>query len=99
MRVSAAQQAIAQTRFDALADQAARALVPAIQVSNVGGCADLSVHLDAKATPDQGAVRWRAKSRLILACHGSTRQAGIEELVKTAEVIEIAYDPSEWKSQ
>ncbi|QBG95706.1 hypothetical protein EYC55_09770 [Xanthomonas oryzae] len=101
VRVSAAQQAIAQTRFDALADQAARALVPAIQVSNVGGCADLSVHLDAKATPDQGAVEMarQIKTHLGLNCHGSTRQAGIEELVKTAEVIEIAYDPSEWKSQ
>ncbi len=101
VRVSAAQQAIAQTRFDALADQAARALVPAIQVSNVGGCADLSVHLDAKATPDQGAVEMarQIKTHLGFNCHGSTRQAGIEELVKTAEVIEIAYDPSEWKSQ
>nr|WP_233492633.1 hypothetical protein [Xanthomonas oryzae] len=101
VRVSAAQQAIAQTRFDALADQAARALVPAIQVRNFGGCADLSVHLDAKATPDQGAVEMarQSKTHLGLNCHGSTRQAGIEELVKTAEMIEIAYDPSEWKSQ
>lgn len=101
VRVSAAQQAIAQTRFDALADQAARALVPAIQVSNVGGCADLSVHLDAKATPDQGAVEMarQIKTHLGLNCYGSTRQAGIEELVKTAEVIEIAYDPSECKTQ
>ncbi|KOR40194.1 hypothetical protein ADT25_20275 [Xanthomonas oryzae] len=101
VRVSAAQQAIAQTRFDALADQAARALVPAIQVSNIGGCADLTVHLDAKATPDQGAVAMarQIKTHPGVNCHGSTSQAGIEELVKTAEVIEIAYDPSEWKSQ
>nr|WP_236494185.1 hypothetical protein [Xanthomonas phaseoli] len=101
VRVSAAQQAVAQSRFDALADQAARALVPAIQVSNVGGCADLTVHLDAKATPDQGAAEMarQIKTHLGLNCHGSTKQAGIEELVETAEVIEIAYDPSEWKSQ
>nr|WP_256966477.1 hypothetical protein [Xanthomonas oryzae] len=39
------------------------------------------------------------KTHLGLNCYGSTRQAGIEELVKTAEVIEIAYDPSECKSQ
>lgn len=101
VRVSAAQQAIAQTTFDALADQAARALVPAIQVSNVGGCADLTVHLDTKATPDQSAVEMarQIKTHLGFNCHGSTKQAGIEELVKTAEVIEIAYAPSEWKSQ
>lgn len=101
VRVSAVQQAIAQTTFDALADQAARALVPAIQVSNVGGCADLTIHLDAKATPDKGAVEMarQIKTHLGFNCHDSTKQAGIEELVKTAEVIEIAYDASEWKSR
>ncbi|MBB4756649.1 hypothetical protein FHT12_000419 [Xanthomonas campestris] len=101
VRVSAAQQATAQTTFDALADQAARALVPAIQVSNIGGCADQTIYLDAKAAPEQGAVEMarQLKTHMGFNCHSSTKQAGIEELVETVEVIKITYNAGEWKSQ
>ncbi|WP_238151814.1 MULTISPECIES: hypothetical protein [Xanthomonas] len=101
VRVSAAQRAIAQPDFDALADQAARALVPAVKVTNIGGCADLTIHLDAKAKPEQGAVDMtrQLKAHLGFNCYTSTKQAGIEDLVKAAEVIEIAYSAGDWKSQ
>lgn len=72
-----------------------------MKVTNIGGCADLTIHLDAKAKPEQGAVDMtrQLKAHLGFNCYTSTKQAGIEDLVKAAEVIEIAYSAGDWKSQ
>lgn len=101
VRVSAAQERIARDSFDALADQAARALVPAIHVANVGGCADATIHIDVNDTPEQSAVALvrQATTHMGFNCHGSVKDAGIDGQAGTAEVIEIAYAADDWKSR
>lgn len=101
VRVSAAQEGMAQDGFDALADQAARALVPAIQVANVGGCADATIHIDVNNTPDQRAAALvrQATTHMGFNCHGSARDAGIDGQAGTADVVEIAYAADDWTSQ
>jgi len=78
---------------DALAGRAARALVPAMQVVNVGGCVN--------ATPAQSAAEL---SRQVMAhkgysCHLSADAAGIAEHTVGADVIPIHYQASDWTSQ
>ena len=86
---------------DALAGRAARALVPAMQVVNVGGCANATINLDVNATPAQSAAEL---SRQVMAhkgysCHLSADAAGIAEHTVGADVIPIHYQASDWTSQ
>lgn len=101
VRVSAAKDDIAQDRFDALADQAARTLVPAIQVANVGGCADATIHLDVNDTPEHNAVALVRQARLQMGfnCHASAKDAGIDQAADTADVVQIAYGADDWTSR
>jgi hypothetical protein len=101
VRVSAAKDDIAQDRFDMLADQAARTLVPAIQVANVGGCADATIHLDVNDTPERNAVELVRQARLQMGfnCHASVKDAGLDQAADTADVVEIAYSADDWASR
>lgn len=101
VRVSAAQDAIAQDSFDTLADQAARTLVPAIQVANVGGCADAAIHLDVNDTPEHNAVELVRQARLQMGfnCHASAKDAGIDQAADTVDVVEITYSADDWASR
>lgn len=101
VRVSAAQQGLAQDSFDAFADQAARTLVPAIQVANIGGCADATIHIDTNATPERTAAELvrQASLQLGLNCHGSAKDAGLAHAADANDVVEIAYAADDWTSQ
>ncbi|XQA67534.1 hypothetical protein ACM9XC_09485 [Xanthomonas sacchari] len=100
VRVSAAAQDIGPDAFDTLADQAARALVPAIQVTNVGGCATPTIQIDPNGKPEQAALQLVRQSTLYQGfnCSKSAADAGIDRAAGNAAVIEIAYDAGDWAS-
>ncbi|KIQ25880.1 hypothetical protein RT95_13580 [Xanthomonas campestris] len=101
VRVSADEDAVAQDAFESLANQAALTLVPAIQVTSIGRCAKASIRVDTDATPEEQAVALarQIKTHLGFNCHGTLKEAGIEDAARTADVVEIAYDAGDWKSQ
>ncbi|MCF7750820.1 hypothetical protein KQ945_08680 [Bacillus subtilis subsp. subtilis] len=101
VRISAWEPDIAAGVFDALADQAARALVPAVRVANVGGCASATLYVDPHAPQDQMAamLTGQLSRQQGYNCHASADAAGIDERRTTADVIEIAYAPDDWTSQ
>jgi len=101
VRISAAQPDIGAEAFDALADQATRALVPAVQVENVGGCAAGAIQVDSNASDTQmmHAIARQLSQQQGYHCHVSASTVPIEERRATADVIEIAYDADDWKSQ
>lgn len=101
LRASAAQERISSDEFNALTDRAARLLVPALQVANVGGCAGGTIHLSADAAPEQSVLQLVRQATLLLGnnCHSSMEEAGIADQRATAEIVEIAFDADEWKSQ
>lgn len=101
VRVSAFRTLLADTAFDALADRAARALVPAVQVVNVGDCARATLNLDVNATPAQATAELSRQLRVHKGynCYASTEEAGIAERTRGADVIPIHYAASDWTSQ
>ncbi|WP_282278366.1 hypothetical protein [Stenotrophomonas sp. PS02297] len=101
LRASAAQERISSDEFNALTDRAARQLVPALQVANVGGCAGGTIHLSTDASPEQGAVQLVRQATLLKGhnCHPSIEEAGIADQRATFKVVEITFDADEWKSQ
>jgi hypothetical protein len=101
VRVSAAQERIDERAFQELADNAARTLVPAIEVDNIGGCLDNTIEVPRDADPDaigkiliQRTAEIQGKS-----CFESATTADIAEKSKNARVVTIAYDPDDWKPQ
>jgi hypothetical protein len=101
VRATAAQQRIPLEKFQALTDRAARALAPAIEVASIGGCANRTIALDSDATPEAMAQEMLVQMTLQQSynCHLDTEAAGIPAKSTNAEVIEIAYDAHEWKSE
>lgn len=101
VRISAWEPDIEADAFDALADQAARALVPAVRVANVGGCASATIYVDPKAPQDQMAAMLTGQLRRQQGfnCHASASAAGIEDHRDTADVVEIPYYADDWASQ
>lgn len=101
LRASAAQERISQEQFDALTDQAARTLIPALQVANVGGCKDATIYLDPAASPEQGALALATQVSLHKGynCHGSAEEAGIPARRADSAVVEIPFTAAEWKSR
>ncbi len=101
VRASAAQQRISREQFNALTDLAARTLVPAIEVVNVGGCAATTITVTADAPPEQTAreLALQSTTHQRYNCHADTAKAGIDRKSRQAEVVEISYTADEWKSQ
>ncbi len=101
LRASAAQERISQEQFDALTDQAARTLIPALQVANVGSCKDTTIYLDKDASPDQIALALATQVSLHKGynCHGSAEEAGIPARRTDSAVVEIPFTAAEWKSR
>lgn len=101
LRATAAQARISPDEFNALSDRAARLLVPALQVANVGGCAGGTLHVSTDATPEQSVVQLVRQLTLLTGnnCHSSVEDAGIADQRATAEIVEITFDADEWKSQ
>lgn len=101
VRASAAQQRIAIDDFNALADEAARQLVPAIEAAHVGACANPAITLDAEADTEQAALELVRQLSVVQGynCHQSAQDAGIQRKSADAEVVEIAYQAQEWKAE
>lgn len=97
-RVSAAESQIDQAGFDALGDRAMRELVPAIIISNIGGCARHRIALDPKQL-DEDAMMTQILNSFAAAgekrCFESIEKAAKDE-PKDATTIVIDYDPSDW---
>lgn len=99
VRVSAARERIDEASFMALADDAVRTLVPAIEVANVGGCMDNTIEVPTEADPD-------AIARILILrtaeiqdrnCFDSAGSAGIEKMKsKGARVVTINFDRGDW---
>ncbi len=101
VRVSAARERIDEDAFQALADNAARTLVSTIEVDNIGGCLDNTIEVPSDADPDaiarilvQRTAEIQGKS-----CYDSAATAEIAKKSKDARVVDITYDPGDWKSQ
>lgn len=101
LRASAAQERIPQAAFDALADRAARALIPAVQVTNIGDCANATITLSPDAAPEAGAVAMIQQLTVHQGynCHASTDKAGLPAPGADSETVQISYTADEWKSQ
>lgn len=101
LRATAAQERITQETFDTLTDLAARTLIPALQVANVGGCAQATIVLNVDDAPEHAATELVRKSaqQQALNCHSDTQQTGVEALRATAAVVDITYSADEWKSR
>lgn len=101
VRASAARERIDQAAFDALTDLAARTLVPAIEVANVGGCANANIVIDPDAKPDEMAAVLVRRAAEIQGenCFKDAAGAKLDEKSKGARVVRIDFSPSEWKSE
>lgn len=101
LRISADQASMSREAFDALADRAARSLIPAVQVANVGACAASTIYVDPTGTPEQSAVQMATQLALLKGynCHGTASDAGVDPGAADASVVEIRYDEGDWKSQ
>ena len=101
VRASAAQERIDEKQFNTLADLAARTLVPAIEVANVGDCANAVIYLSTNATPEEAATELVSQSTLHSSynCHTTAENAGINKKSSDSEIVDISYEPQEWKSE
>jgi len=101
LRASAAQERITQATFNALADRAAQTLIPALQVANIGDCANATIYLSPDAKPEAGAIELVRQTTLHTGynCHSSADQAGLPRPGQDTEIVEIGYNADEWKSQ
>lgn len=101
LRASAAQERITQATFNALADRAAQTLIPALQVANIGDCANATIYLSPDAKPEAGAIELVRQTTLHTGynCHSSADEAGLPRPGQDTEIVEIGYNADEWKSQ
>ena len=100
-RFSAADSRIDAASFDALADQAIRELAPAIVISNIGACADVTITIDERQL-DKGltigdllAGMNGFDALLRNRCFDSRGQAKDTE-PDDAEIVTITYDAKDW---
>lgn len=96
VRVSGAEALMDEAAFQALADDAARSLVPAIEVTNVGACANFNITLAQDQTPEQmaAAASQQLAAQMRYNCHEAARAPA-----EGTEVVRIDYDASDWTSQ
>lgn len=101
VRISAGRDMISEAEFEALADRAARTLVSAIQVVNIGGCANRVIRVNPDANPDAftGILIQQAALAASENCYPDTQKAKLDEKSAHARVVPIHFDASEWKSE
>ena len=101
LRASAAQQDIAQDRFNALADRAARELVPALQVAHVGSCASAQINVSADAPDEEAALDLMRQITVHQSfnCHQDAGKAVSAQQRLDHDIVEIAFSAQDWKSQ
>lgn len=101
VRASATQDRITAGQFNALADRAARTLMPAIEVVNVGECVNSVINIVTNASPEEAAkaLVTQATEHQGYNCHATVEAAEINKKSVNAEMIGISYEPQEWKSE
>lgn len=101
VRASAARDRIDESAFHALADSAASTLVPAIQVANIGGCAQAVITLDSNVTADAMARALVAQSAAAEDenCYLDEASADIASKSTGASTVEITFDPGDWNGK
>lgn len=105
-RISVAESRMDQATFETLSDRAMRELVPAVQASNIGGCASVEIVVDKEtATKGGGTIgdllmqmAGESLDGIHRNCHETRAEAKASE-PKQAEIITIEYDPDDWGSQ
>lgn len=101
VRTSAAQANISAEEFEALSDRAANALVRAIDVFNIGHCANAVITIPVDASPQEGAkaLVMQTTEHRGYNCHASADGIGLATRIADAEMVKISYEPLEWKSE
>jgi hypothetical protein len=99
VRASAARDRIDQVQFDALADHAARTLVPAIEVANVGGCSKKVIEVPKDADSETFAQILVVRTAEIQGenCFEDAAAAKLDEKSKDARVVRIDFTANDWK--
>ncbi|MCC7096532.1 MAG: hypothetical protein IT472_05090 [Thermomonas sp.] len=101
VRISAGRDLISEAEFDALADRAARTLVPAIEVINLGGCANKEIQVNPDAGSDTVAETLMRKLAQFESenCFADTQAAKLDEKSEHASVVTIHFNASDWKTE
>lgn len=101
VRVSAARDRIDDAGFLTLADRGARELVSAIEVLNLGGCANAVIEVDPKADPEAFAEVFVRRSAEIQGenCIGKPDAEQLARKSAAARVVTIEFSPNDWKAR
>lgn len=105
-RISVAESRMDQATFETLSDRAMRELVPAVQASNIGGCASVEIVVDKETATKGGGTIGDLLMQMVgesldgihRNCYETRAEAKASE-PKQAEIITIEYDPEDWGSQ
>lgn len=105
-RISVAESRMDQATFETLSDRAMRELVPAVQASNIGGCASVEIVVDKETATKGGGTIGDLLMQMVgesldgihRNCYETRAEAKASE-PKQAEIITIEYDPDDWGSQ
>lgn len=102
-RISVAETRMDQTTFESLSNRAMRELVPAVQVTNIGGCANAEIAMNkedlAEGNDQIGMMILKMLSQAVdRNCHATRAEAKKTEPAN-AEIVTIEYDPDDWSSQ
>lgn len=105
-RISVAESRMDQATFETLSDRAMRELVPAVQASNIGGCASVEIVVDKETATKGGGTIGDLLMQMVgesldgihRNCHETRAEAKASE-PKQAEIITIEYDPDDWGSE
>lgn len=96
VRVSGAEALMDEADFQTLADAAARALVPAIDVASVGACANFNIDIAEDQDPEKMAAA--ASQQLAVQMRYNCREAA-KAPAEGTEVVRIDYDAGDWTSR
>lgn len=101
VRASAARDRIDQAEFDTLTDRAARELVQAIEVANIGGCSSNVIEVPKDADSETFAQILVVRSAQIKDenCFGNAEEAKLKEKSGSASVVRIDFTANDWKAQ
>ncbi len=105
-RISVAESRMDQATFETLSDRAMRELVPAVQASNIGGCASVEIVVDKETASKGGGTIGDLLMQMVgesldgihRNCYETRAEAKASE-PKQAEIITIEYEPDDWGSQ
>lgn len=101
LRISLPQSAIGAEEFDELTEHAARSLIPAIDVMNIGGCGNKSIYIAPKANDEQATTQLIGQLMTISAdnCKSELDEKELEGKRKQAEIVQIDFDATDWKTR